>query len=98
MEKILEKAEEFEKIIKEGTWIVDFNATWCGPCKMLSPILSDVAKEDVNVLKVDTDEFDEIAMKFGIMSIPTLIVFKDGKEVNKSVGLISKEQIMDLVK
>lgn len=85
----LEKSTNFEEIISSGTVLVDFFATWCGPCKMLSPILEELASEcgdKLTILKVDVDEFSSIATKYSIYSIPTLLLFKDGKLVKKSVG------------
>ena len=79
--------------------LVDFWASWCGPCHMVSPIIEEIADqaEGFKVGKVNVDEEDEIAMQFGIMSIPTLLVFKDGEVANKSVGVASKEQILALL-
>ena len=85
--------EDFNEAIKEGVTLVDFFATWCGPCKMLSPVVEQLAEEmgdRANFFKVDVDEADEIAAEFGIMSVPTLIVFKDGEPVKKSVGFQPK--------
>ncbi|MBQ1505993.1 MAG: thioredoxin [Erysipelotrichales bacterium] len=85
--------EDFKEAIKEGVTLVDFFATWCGPCKMLSPVVEQLAEEmgdRANFFKVDVDEADEIAAEFGIMSVPTLIVFKDGEPVKKSVGFQPK--------
>jgi len=81
------------------TVLVDFWAAWCMPCKMLSPAVDAVAEErsDVKVCKINIDEEPELAIRFGVMSIPTLIVFKDGEVANKSVGLISKEEILNLL-
>ena len=81
------------------TVLVDFWAAWCMPCKMLSPAVEAVAEErsDVKVCKINIDEEPELAIRFGVMSIPTLIVFKDGEVVNKSIGLISKEDILNLL-
>ncbi|MBQ7240051.1 MAG: thiol reductase thioredoxin [Bacilli bacterium] len=90
MIKYLENESDFKEIIKEGTWIVDFYADWCGPCKMLGAILEET---DYNILKVNTDSFQDLSFSFGIMSIPTLIIFKDGKEKNKSIGLIDREEL-----
>ena len=94
--------DNFEKEVlqSEKTVLVDFYATWCDPCKMLSPIVDEVAEEvnDVKVCKVDIDEARDLAAKYEIMSIPTLLVFKNGNVVNNSLGLVKKEKILDLIK
>lgn len=99
--KIINK-NEFENIIKENKpTLVDFFATWCGPCKMLSPILEKVEEEsngEYNIVKVDIDESYDLAKKFGIMSVPTMIVFKNGEEVEKLIGLRQKNQIEEIIK
>ena len=79
--------------------LLDFWASWCGPCRMLSPIVDQVAeeKDDIKVGKVNVDENEELAMKFKTMSIPTLIVIKNGEEAKRSVGVISKSEILELV-
>lgn len=79
--------------------LVDFYADWCGPCRMLAPILEDINSErnNVKIIKVNVDEAQKISQQFGIMSIPTLMVFKNGKEVSKRVGLCSKDEIMDMI-
>lgn len=76
--------------------LVDFWADWCGPCKMLSPIIADIAKEyegKVKVGKINIDEEQELAMKYRVASIPTLVLFKDGQAVNRLVGAVPKSQI-----
>lgn len=80
--------------------LLDLWASWCGPCKMLSPIVDQVAAEndDIKVGKVNVDEEEELAAKFGVTAIPTLLVFKDGKLVNQSVGFIPKDKVIALVK
>lgn len=92
--------EEFNELIKEGLVLVDFYAVWCGPCRMLSPIVDEIAKEheELKVLKVDVDNLENLSRKYGIMSIPTLKVFKDGKEVKTSIGYINKNELEDLLK
>lgn len=84
----------------KGTVLIDFWATWCGPCRMLSPIVDDVAAAhpELKVGKVNIDEQPDLANQFNVMSIPTLIVFKDGQKVNESVGLVAKEKIEELIK
>ncbi len=102
-ETVLEVNDEtFEsEVLKETkTVLIDFYAEWCGPCQVLSPIVEEVAKEnqDIKVVKIDIDKAEGIAIEYGIMSIPTLVVMKDGKEINRSVGLISKEKVIELIK
>lgn len=89
-----------EEVIKsQKTVLVDFFAPWCGPCRMLSPIVDEIAEErtDIKVCKVNTDEQEELAMRFGIMSIPTLIVFKNGEPVRKTMGVQPKAAILGLL-
>ena len=95
----LENELDFDKLIKNDKVLVDFYADWCGPCRMISSIVEEIAKEnnDLQVVKVNVDNFEAIARKYGIMSIPTLIVFKNGEEVNKNIGYISKDEIIKLL-
>lgn len=92
MIKYLEKEADFNEAIK-GDIIVDFYADWCGPCKMIGSILEEI--DDFNILKVNVDDFKDIAIKYGIMSIPTLIKFKDGEEVKKVIGYRTKEELLE---
>lgn len=98
--KHLENLEEFDSIISSGKVVVDFFATWCGPCKMQAPVLEEVAKEQTNVtfLKVDVDDFSELAQKYGVMSIPTIKLFVDGKEAKTNVGFMDKSAVEDFIK
>lgn len=93
--------DNFEKevIQSEQTVLIDFWATWCGPCQMLAPFLEEVAEEmpEVKFCKVNVDEEPELTSRFGVMNIPMLVVMKDGKLVNQSVGFQGKEQIKALV-
>ena len=93
--------ENFEKEVlnHKGTVILDFYGTWCMPCKMLAPIVEKVASEhNCKLAKVDIDENEELVNKFHIHSVPTLKIFKDGKEINSSVGLISESKLIELIK
>lgn len=98
--KVTDENFEQEVLNSNIPVLVDFYADWCGPCKMLSPIVDEVAKEndDIKVVKVNVDESQNTAIKYQIMSIPTLVVIKNGNEVNRSVGLIDKQEIVNLVK
>lgn len=92
---------DFKEKTANGVTLVDFFATWCGPCRMLSPIVEDIAAESdgsYSVYKVDIDEAQDIAMDFGIMSVPTLIVFKNGAEAARMVGVQPKAAILDTVR
>lgn len=91
---------EEEVLGAEQTVILDFWAEWCGPCMMLAPVLHEVAEEnaDITVGKVNVDEEPALAQAYGISSIPTLVVIKDGKEVKRSVGVVPKAKIEELVK
>ena len=95
MIKHLEK-DNLEELVKDDFTIVDFYADWCGPCKMLAPILESL--NDLNIIKVNIDEFRDLAIKYGIMSVPTMIFYKNGSEVGKETGFRSKEELESIVK
>ena len=89
-----------EVLQAEGLTIVDFWAPWCGPCKMLSPIVEQLAEEyagKAKICKLETDENQNVAVNFGIMSIPTLIFFKNGIEIYRHIGLIQKPKLAELI-
>ncbi len=96
MEIIHLENQNFKDLIKDKI-LVDFYANWCGPCKMLAPILEKV-DSNLKVVKVDVDAFEKLAKEYGIMSIPTLILFENGKETKRNIGFISKEQIENFLK
>ena len=90
---------ENEVLNSDKPVLIDFWASWCGPCRMLAPFVDEVADErsDIKVCKVNVDEEEELAAKFGVMSIPMLVVIKNGEITNKSVGLIPKSDILALL-
>ena len=85
------KDENFHDLISKGSHLVDFYADWCGPCKMLAPILEEI--DSIDIIKVNTDEHPALAQEYQVMSIPTLIYFKDGKLLFKQIGFQTKETI-----
>ena len=100
MSEVILTSKNFEEELKEGVVLVDFFATWCGPCKMIAPVISQIAEEytgKVKVGKVNVDDENELAMKYGISSIPTLILFKDGKLLKSLIGLSSKHEIENMI-
>lgn len=102
MAEVVITKENFENEVLESKIpvLVDFWAAWCGPCRMLSPVIGEIAEENegrIKVGKVNVDEEPELARQFGIMSIPTLIVFKDGKVTGQTMGVQPKESILDII-
>ena len=97
--KINNENFESEVLKSDITVLLDFFADWCGPCQMLAPVLAEIAeeREDIVVGKINVDEEMQLALKFGVESIPMLAVIKDGKLVNKSVGFTPKEQILEML-
>ena len=91
----LEK-DNLDELIKEGNYLVDFYAEWCGPCKMLGPILEEI-EDKINIIKVDIDKFQELTLKYRIMSVPTLIFFKDGGKVEEVVGFHDEEELLEII-
>lgn len=91
------KEEDFNEIIKNKV-LVDFYADWCGPCKMLAMEIEKVASEiDIDIVKVNVDEEEDIARRYGVMSIPTLILFENGQELKKTIGFMPKDKIKEFI-
>ena len=100
MAVIVVNKENFDELRSSALPVLlDFYADWCGPCRMVAPIVHEIAEENENVVvgKINVDDEPELAQQFGIMSIPTLMVFKNGEMVNKSMGFIRKDQIAALI-
>lgn len=99
MPKHVNSIAEFDAEIKEGKVLVDLFATWCGPCRMLSPIVDEVEKEhpEVKFIKVDVDELPQVAARYDVVSIPTLVVLENGNLVNKAVGFMPKPNLEKLI-
>lgn len=99
LKEINEKEFESEVLNSKEKVLVDFYANWCGPCKMLRPILDSIASErsDKKIVSINVDEAEDLSAKYGIISIPCVILFQDGKEINRSVGLKSKSEIESML-
>ena len=99
MIKHIESIEQFNAEIKEGKVLVDFFATWCGPCKMLAPELEDLDREglDLKIIKVDVDELPALAGQFRVSSIPSLFLLENGKAVKSALGYRNKNQLLDFL-
>lgn len=87
--------ENFQEEINSSLVLVDFYATWCGPCKMMHPIIEEITRENpsLKIIKVDVDKHNDLARQYGVMSIPTIILFQNGNIIEKNIGFISKEQL-----
>ncbi|HIU52110.1 MAG TPA: thioredoxin [Candidatus Merdicola faecigallinarum] len=99
IKKVTGQTFKKEVLESEKTVLIDFYADWCGPCKILSPIIKEIAEETekVKVVQIDVDEEEELAMEYGIMSIPTMVVIKDGEEVERRIGVMKKEAILEML-
>ena len=100
MSVIKVNSKNFEdEVLKSDKVLVDFNATWCGPCRMQGPVLEELSEEmkDVKFVSIDVDEEEELSEQYRIFTIPCLILFEKGKEVNRSVGFIPKEDLEDIL-
>ena len=100
--KVIEvKEENFEDVVlkNEKRVLVDFNADWCGPCRMLRPVLDEIAKtnDKIKIVSVNIDKNENLAKEYGVMSIPCLIIFEDGKEIDRAVGLMPKSEIEEFI-
>ena len=96
----IEDTTTFEENIKEGITLVDFYATWCGPCRMIAPFIEEIDEEygeKIKVAKLDVDECGEVASKYGVNAIPALLIFKDNELVKSNVGFMPKENIAQLI-
>lgn len=102
MSEVVVTSENFEEEVLKSDIpvLVDFWAAWCGPCKMLAPVIAEIAEEmegKVKVCKLNIDDEDELSEKYGVMSIPTVVLFKDGEEAKRSVGFVPKKNLMELL-
>lgn len=100
MEIIHTDTNGFDKVLENKKVLVDFYADWCGPCRMLGPVLEEVSKvnDDVLIVKVNVDDAQEIAARYGVMSIPTMILFENSEIKDTKVGVLTQEQILDWIK
>lgn len=91
--------ENFNELISSGEVLVDFFATWCGPCRMLMPVLEEISgdRANIKVVKIDVDECPNLARNYGVMSVPTLFLFKEGKQISKQNGYMPKEELLDWI-
>ncbi len=100
MVKLIKTEEEFNREIMNDKVVVDFFANWCGPCKMLAPIVEEVSNEleKITFIKVDIDEIESLPRQFDIMSIPTLLVFEKGKLIKRHTGYVDKDELVQFIK
>ena len=102
MLKHIQNKDEFDSAIKEGLVLVDFFATWCGPCKMLTPVIEEMDEKgefgDIKILKVDVDECGDIARDYRIQAVPTLMLFRGGKVVNTAMGYKNENELLNFIK
>ena len=101
MIKHVNSLEELQNEVKEGKVLVDFFATWCGPCRMLGPVLEELDADpsfDAKIVKVDVDEVEEAAIAYRVSSIPTLLFYRDGEIKNHALGFMRKDQVIDFCK
>ena len=92
----LDKDENFDDLIKEGTVLVDFSATWCGPCKMLESELESI-EDKIKIVKVDIDKFQKLTQEYRIMSVPTMVFFKDGEKKEEIVGYHTSDELLEVI-
>lgn len=99
MEIIHGNESDFDSLVSNGLVLVDFYADWCGPCRMLASQLEAIKddRNDTKIVKINVDEAHELAKKYGIMSIPTLLLFKNGQVINKHIGYISKDMLIEMI-
>lgn len=90
--------EDFDELTKNKV-LVDFYASWCGPCKMLSPVLDSLSEEvEIDIIKIDVDKHNDLARQYGVMSIPTLILFENNNEIKRTLGFMDKEKLKEFIK